>query len=94
MIEKNCLMTNRTAKSFKYRIDKYWLNKIMKQERELNGLSQSAMGKVLGVSDKTISAYENQQILPSAEVLYLFLKEFNYTLLIKDGWGDTIEFVE
>ena len=84
----------REKKTYKYRLDKYWLNRIMKQERELNGLSQSAMGKVLGVTDKTISAYETHQILPSAEILFLFLKEFNYKLSIKDGWGDEIQFVE
>lgn len=84
----------RTAKTYKYKFDKFWLNKIMKQERELNGLTQSAMGKVLGVSDKTISAYENHSITPSSEVFFLFLKEFNYSLQIKDGWGDLIEYVD
>jgi len=87
-------MCDRKPKCHRYRIDEFWLNKLMKQERELNGLSQIAMGKVLEVDGKTISAYENCTILPSPKVLYLFLKEFHYQLVIKDGWGDTIEYTK
>lgn len=84
----------RERKTYRYKLDKFWLNKLVKQERELNGLSQSAMGKVLGVSEKTISAYENKTIQPSPEVFYLFLKEFNYKISVFDGYGDEIKFVE
>ena len=70
--------------------------KRLKQARELAGLSQRELGLLVGLSDKSISAYEQGRVLPPLDILpkiakYLdkpisyFLSEENVTdtLLLK-----------
>ena len=42
----------------------------LKELREENKLSTIAMGKILNVSNSTITRWENEEIIPSIEHLY------------------------
>lgn len=59
---------------------------------EENGFTQEAMGKLLCVSDRTISSYIRKQIVPSVEVIIRFCQVFNKKIAIMDKWGDVTEF--
>ncbi len=45
------------------------LGKRLREEREKAALTQEDLGKIVNVSDKTISAYENDAADPSTETL-------------------------
>ena len=79
-------------KVFRSKLNKYFFNEIIKQEMEENGFTQEAMGKLLGVSDRTISSYIRKQIVPSVEVVVRFCQVFNKKLLIMDKWDDITEY--
>lgn len=52
-------------------------NEIIKEIREDNDLNQSEMGKILGVSQNTVSQYERGiRVLP-IDILTIYAKEFN-----------------
>lgn len=79
-------------KVFREKFNKYFFNEIIKQEMEENGFTQEAMGKLLSVSDRTISSYIRKQIVPSVEVVVRFCQVFNKKLLIMDKWDDITEY--
>ena len=49
----------------------------LKLLRKENGLSQSDLGKLLGVSKVSVSNYENGTRIPSMDVLLMIIKIFN-----------------
>lgn len=52
-------------------------NEIIKEIREDNDLNQNEMGKILGVSQNTVSQYERGiRVLP-IDILRIYAKEFN-----------------
>lgn len=52
-------------------------NEIIKEIREDNDLNQNEMGKILGVSQNTVSQYERGiRVLP-IDILTIYAKEFN-----------------
>ena len=61
-------------------------------EREYNGFSQEEMGRLLGVSDRTISAYESKKVKPSIDVVLTFFKVFNKKIIVKDRFEEIEEF--
>ena len=79
-------------KVFRSKLDKYFFNEIIKQEMEENGLTQESMGKLLDVSDRTISSYVRKQVVPSVDVIIKFCQVFNKKIAVLDRWGDINEF--
>jgi len=61
---------------------------MIEEERKFMKISQDVFGKMLGVEGKTISAYEKNKIVPSAEVIYKLLTHFNYKLKIIDRFDN------
>lgn len=78
-------------KVFRSKLNKYFFNEFIKQELEENGFTQEAMGKLLGVSDRTISGYVRNQVVPSVDVIIRFCNVFNKKLAIMDKWEDINE---
>lgn len=56
------------------------LAKRIRQAREEAHLSQQQLGKTIGVSDKSVSAYEKGRALPSIEKLKKIATSTNQTL--------------
>ena len=60
----------------------------IKEIRKENGLSQQAFGKVLAVSQDTVSLWENGKSLPTAEFLIAMAQTFpvsvDYILCLKE----------
>ena len=60
----------------------------IKEIRKENGLSQQAFGKVLAVSQDTVSLWENGKSLPTAEFLIAMAQTFHisvdYILCLKE----------
>lgn len=56
------------------------LAKRIRQAREEAHLSQQQLGKAIGVSDKSVSAYEKRRALPSIEKLKKIATSTNQTL--------------
>ena len=79
-------------KVFRSKLDKYFFNEIIRQEMEENGLTQESMGKLLDVSDRTISSYVRKQVVPSVDVIIKFCQVFNKKIAVLDRWGDINEF--
>lgn len=76
----------------KYKLDKFIFNRLIIMERKAIKLTQESFGKILDVDGKTVSAYENFQIFPSAEVIEKLLKHFGYKIMIIDRFNEPIEF--
>lgn len=51
------------------------LGEKIQEAREKAGMSQRKLGLLLGVSDKTVSSYENNRTRPSVEILSRISKE-------------------
>ena len=51
------------------------LGEKIQEAREKAGMSQRKLGILLGLSDKTISSYENNRTKPSVEILSRISKE-------------------
>lgn len=79
-------------KVFRKKFNKYFFNEVIKEELEASGFTQQEMGRLLGVSGKTISAYLHNQVCPSVEVLIKFFQAFDKKLLVMDKWDDIEEF--
>lgn len=79
-------------KVFREKLDKYLFNDFIKQELQENGFTQQEMGRLLGVSDRTISSYVRKKLCPSVEVIIRFCQVFNKKIAIMDKWGDVTEF--
>ncbi|MBQ9659156.1 MAG: helix-turn-helix transcriptional regulator [Clostridia bacterium] len=56
------------------------IGKFIAQCRNENNLTQEALGEKLGVTNKTISRWENGHYLPDIEMLQLLSKEFNISI--------------
>jgi len=52
----------------------------LKEIRKRNNLTQTQFAKVIGITQKTVSAYETKGITPSAKVFYKISKAFNIPL--------------
>lgn len=51
------------------------LGEKIQEARELASMSQRKLGLLLGISDKTVSSYENSRTRPSVEILSRISKE-------------------
>lgn len=60
------------------------LPETIKTLRKKKGLSQARLGSKVGVSSKTICAYERNQIYPSIEVLFKIMNACGYVFEIKE----------
>lgn len=80
-------------KVFRKNLDKYFFNRIIKQELEESGFTQEEMGKLLGVTDRTISAYTRNIVVPSVDIVIKFCQVFNKKIAIIDKWDDVEEFI-
>ena len=76
--------------SKKVELNRYVFNKLIKEERKFMKISQEAFGKILDVDGKTISAYENNSICPSPDVIYKILKHFGYRLKVIDRFDEEV----
>lgn len=61
-------------------MDQVKIGKFIAKLRNENNLTQEALGKKLGVTNKTISRWENGHYLPDIEMLQLLSKEFNVSI--------------
>lgn len=58
-------------------MDQIKIGKFIAQLRHEKNLTQEALGKKLGVTNKTISRWENGNYMPNIEMLQMLSKEFN-----------------
>ena len=56
------------------------LGKFIAELRRKNGLTQEALGEKLGVTNKTISRWENGNYMPDIEMLQLLAREFKVSV--------------
>ena len=56
------------------------LNKRIKSLRTENGMNQSEFSEKIGITQSTLSSYENGNVSPSLDVLITIAKEFNVSL--------------
>jgi len=57
----------------------------LKKLREKLNISQDRFGKRIGVTGKTVSAYETGKIIPSLEILKKISEEYNVTFFRKNN---------
>ena len=57
----------------------YSLNDNIKKYRLANGLNQVEFAKIMGVTKQCVSNWENDNVLPSIEMLVKIAKYFNVT---------------
>ena len=84
--------SNKNFHSYKRPLNQYIFNDIIAEERKYTGLSQEDMGKLLNVSGRTISAYEQKRVIPSIQTLMLFMKVFNKNLYVVDRFDDKYKY--
>ena len=56
------------------------IGKFISENRKRKGLTQEQLGNILGVSNKTISRWENGNYMPDVEMLSLLSKEFGVSI--------------
>lgn len=61
-------------------MDQIKTGKFIAQLRRQHGLTQEALGEKLGVTNKTVSRWENGNYLPDIEMLQLLSKEFQVSI--------------
>ena len=61
------------------------LGEQLKKLREKLNISQDRFGKRIGVTGKTVSAYETGKIIPSLEILKKISEEYNVTFFRKNN---------
>lgn len=61
-------------------MDQVKIGNFIAKLRNENNLTQEALGEKLGVTNKTISRWENGHYLPDIEMLQLLSKEFNVSI--------------
>lgn len=61
-------------------MDQVKIGKFIAQCRNEKNLTQEALGEKLGVTNKTISRWENGHYLPDIEMMQLLSKEFNISI--------------
>ena len=61
-------------------MDQIKTGKFISELRKENGLTQEELGRRLGVSNKTVSRWENGNYMPDIETLRLLSKEFSVSM--------------
>ena len=61
-------------------MDQVKIGKFIAELRRRAGLTQEALGKKIGVTNKTISRWENGNYLPDIEMLQLLANEFQISI--------------
>jgi DNA-binding XRE family transcriptional regulator len=61
-------------------MDRYYFNKVFKEERLKKNMSQTVFGKKLGVTYPTISLIERNKYTPTMRMIIRFCKVFNYNI--------------
>lgn len=61
-------------------MDQAKIGKFIAECRRNKGLTQAALGERLGVSNKTVSRWENGNYMPDIEMLQLLAKEFEVSI--------------
>lgn len=61
-------------------MDQVKIGKFIAQLRRRDGLTQEALGQKLGVTNKTISRWENGNYAPDIEMLQLLARQFDVSL--------------
>lgn len=61
-------------------MDQVKIGKFIAELRRKNGLTQEALGEKIGVSNKTISRWENGNYMPDIEMLQLLAQEFRVSI--------------
>lgn len=61
-------------------MDQIKIGKFIAELRRKNGLTQEAFGEKIGVTNKTVSRWENGNYMPDIEMLSLIAKEFDVTI--------------
>lgn len=61
-------------------VDQIKTGKLIASLRRQAGLTQEALGERIGVSNKTVSRWENGNYMPDIETLQLLAKEFGVTI--------------
>lgn len=61
-------------------MDQVKIGKFIAELRRQNGLTQEALGEKIGVSNKTISRWENGNYMPDIEMLQLLAQEFRVSI--------------
>lgn len=72
----------------------YEISKQIKTLRDSCNLSQERFGKKIGVSGKTISAYENGRATPSLKILNAISKTYNTNLFPAEHNSDVLIKIE
>lgn len=72
-------------------MDKLNIGEIIKRHRERQGITQSELGKMLSVSNRAVSKWENSESYPSIELLKPMSVILNVS--IKELLGETTDFV-
>ena len=61
-------------------MDQIKIGKFIATLRRQSGLTQEKLGEKIGVTNKTISRWENGNYMPDIEMLQLLAKEFNVSI--------------
>ncbi|MBQ9079858.1 MAG: helix-turn-helix transcriptional regulator [Clostridia bacterium] len=61
-------------------MDQVKIGKFIAELRRRNGLTQEALGEKIGVTNKTISRWENGNYMPDIEMLQLLAQEFKVSI--------------
>ena len=61
-------------------MDQVKIGKFIAELRRKKGLTQDALGKKIGVTNKTISRWENGNYMPDIEILQLLAREFEISI--------------
>jgi DNA-binding XRE family transcriptional regulator len=61
-------------------MDRYYFNKIFKEERLKRNMNQVAFGKKLGVMRQSISLLERNKCIPPLRMVIRFCRVFNYNI--------------
>lgn len=61
-------------------MDQVKIGKFIAELRRRNGLTQEALGEKIGVTNKTISRWENGNYMPDIETLQLLAQKFNVSI--------------
>ena len=63
----------------------------LKQLRQEKGLSQDALGEIIGVSNHAVSTYETGKNYPEVKKFFVLAEYFEVSLDYLAGWSDERE---
>lgn len=63
----------------------------LKQLRQEKGLSQDALGEIIGVSNHAVSTYETGKNYPEVKKFFILAEYFEVSLDYLAGWSDIRE---